>query len=542
MEKRLLLAIVLSVLVLFLYNLYFYKEAEKRQKLYKKPAQQEEISSAPTLSIPEIVEEAPVVERKKPALKIKEEELLLKTSLMEVKLNPEGRISSWKLFKFKEKNNELVELIHPPVVEDNYPLKVLLGNKEFIPTDFSILNGGQREFVYTSVDMPQVKIIKQISFYPDSYAINVNIMVVNDSETPLKDQEVTLQWESPPNPRHGTASHSVILEQKCFIDGKDKKIEHKSKGFLDGALSVIGLIPPVPPEDSVRVKEGKISWIAQDSQYFLNILLPDEFVERAIFIKKIDGRQIMSLVIPKLNILPHQSSSFKFKVYGGPKDIEILKSLAFGAERLTGIGILPGVIHWILKKLYCLTHNYGVSIILLTFIIKILLHPLTRKNFIVMKDMQKKMKALQPELTKLKEKHKNDKESLNREMMELYKQYKVNPLGGCLPLVLQMPVFFALFTALNKSIELRGASFLIWQDLSASDPLYILPILMGATMFIQQKMTPSVDPQQAKIGMMMTIVFTLIFLSFPVGLVLYWLIQNILTIAEQYLINKGIEK
>lgn len=542
MGKRLLFAIVLSVLVLFLSNLYFYKVAEKSQHSYKKPVQQEEISPAPTLPTSEIVEEIPAEERKKPLLKIKEEELILKTNLMKIKLNPEGRISSWKLFKFKEKNNELVELINPPATADNYPLRVLLGNKEFIATDFSILDEETREFVYTTVDIPQVKVIKQFSAYPDSYALDVTIIVVNNSETPLQNQDLDLQWESPPNPRHGTASHSIILKQECFIDGKDKKIAHKSKGFLDGVLSAIGLIPDAPPEDSVRVEEGKISWIAQDSQYFLNILLPDEFVERAIFTKKINGQQIMNLVISKIDILPHQSSSFKFKIYGGPKDIEILKSLAFGAERLTGIGVLPGVIHWILKKLYGLTRNYGISIILLTFIIKILLHPLTRKNFIMMKDMQKKMKALHPELEKLKEKHKDDKESLNREMMELYKRYKVNPLGGCLPLVLQMPVFFALFTTLNQSIELRGASFLIWQDLSAKDPLYILPILMGATMFIQQKMTPVADPQQAKMGQIMTIVFTFMFLNFPTGLVLYWLIQNILTIAEQYLISKGIEK
>ncbi|MEW6095160.1 MAG: membrane protein insertase YidC [bacterium] len=539
MEKRLLLAIVLSVLVLFLYNLYFYKVAEKRQKLYKKSVKQEEIFSVPTLPTPAIVKQSPPLEeKKKPTLKIKEEELILNTNLMKIKLNSEGRISSWKLFKYKEKNDELVELVHPT---KNYPLRILLGNKELTPIGFSTLNGA-REFVYTNLEMPQVKIIKQFYSYPDSYAIDVNITVVNNSEVPLKDQDVTLEWESPANPYYATASHSIILDQECFIDGKMEKIKHKVKGLLDGVLATIGLIPSGHPEDSVRVKEGKISWIAQDSQYFLNILLPNEFVERAVFTKKIDGELIMNLVIHKIDILPGQSASFKFKVYGGPKDGDILKSLAFGAERLTGIGSLAGVVLWTLKKLYGLTHNYGISIILLTIIIKIILHPLTKKNFVMMKDMQKKMKVLQPELEKLKEKHKDDKESLNREMMELYKRYKVNPLGGCLPLVLQMPVFFALFTALKQCIELRGASFLIWQDLSAKDPLYILPILMGATMFLQQKMTPAADPKQAKMGMMMTILFTFVFLGFPTGLVLYWLIQNILTIAEQYLINKGIEK
>ncbi|MFH1561875.1 MAG: membrane protein insertase YidC [Nitrospirota bacterium] len=537
MEKRLLVAIVLSALVLFLYNLFYYKEVEKKQKLYKNSVKQEEILPAPPSKI---VKEIPVGawEREIPTLKIKEEKLILKTNVMKIKLNPKGKIDSWQLFNFKEKDKGLVELINL----HGKPLTVLLGNKEFIPTDFATLNSGIKEFVYTNQAMPQITVIKQFSSYPDSYAIDVNIKVVNNSPTPLKEQDLTLQWDTPPNPRSGTASHSIILEQVCFSDGKKEKITHKAMGFLDGILSAIGLIPPVQPEDSVRVKEGKISWIAQDSQYFLNILLSNEFVEKAIFTKKIDGQQTMSLVISEINLLPNQTKSFKFKVYGGPKDMEILKSLTFGAEKLTGIDPLAGVIHFILKKLYELTHNYGISIILLTIIIKILLHPLTKKNFVVMKNMQKKMKMIQPELEKLKEKHKDDKESLNREMMELYKRAKVNPLGGCLPMLLQMPVFFALFTTLNKSIELRGASFLIWGDLSSKDPFYILPILMGATMFIQQKMTPTADPQQAKMGQMMTIVFTFMFINFPVGLVLYWTIQNILTIAEQCLINKGIEK
>ncbi|MEW6618669.1 MAG: membrane protein insertase YidC [bacterium] len=532
MEKRLLLAIVLSVLVLFLYNLFYYNETVKRQNLVKKPIKKEEILKL-------LPKKTTVQEIEKPGVKIKEEELLIRTNLTAIKLSPDGKISSWKLFQFKEKNTDLVELVNP---QGNPSLTILLGNNELITTNFSTLDNGIKEFVYQVVNMPQVEVIKQFSFYPDSYAIDVHIKVVNNSEIPLEKQDLLLQWEVPANPRYATASHSTILGQECFLDGKMEKIQHKSKGFLDGMLSAIGLIPPTTPEDSVRIKEGKIGWIACESQYFLNILLPTKFVEKAIFTKKLDGQLIMGLVIPEVHLLPGKTCSFNFRIYGGPKDIDILKSLTFGAERLTGIDVLAGVIRFILKKLYNLTHNYGIAIILLTFIIKILLHPLTRKNFIIMKDMQKKMKALHPELEKLKEKHKEDKETLNREMMELYKRYKVNPLGGCLPMLLQMPVFFALFNALKQCIELRGANFLIWQDLSSQDPFFILPILMGATMFIQQKMTPTTDPNQAKIGQLMTIFFTFIFLSFPVGLVLYWLIQNILTIGEQYLINKGIEK
>ncbi|MFH1625768.1 MAG: membrane protein insertase YidC, partial [Pseudomonadota bacterium] len=169
-------------------------------------------------------------------------------------------------------------------------------------------------------------------------------------------------------------------------------------------------------------------------------------------------------------------------------------------------------------------------------VIKILFFPLTHKSYKSMKDMQK----VQPLMLKLKKKYKDDKEKLNKEIMALYRTHKVNPLGGCLPMVLQIPVFFALYKALLGSIELRHAPFILWiTDLSAKDPYYITPLVMGATMFIQQKMTPTVgDPRQAKMMLMMPIVFTVMFLNFPSGLVIYWLVNNVLSIGQQFYINK----
>ena len=180
--------------------------------------------------------------------------------------------------------------------------------------------------------------------------------------------------------------------------------------------------------------------------------------------------------------------------------------------------------------------NYGLVIILLTVIIKILFHPLTKKSLNSMKEMQK----VQPQIVALRERYKDDKEKMNRELMELYKRYKINPVGGCLPMILQIPVFIALYNVLSASIELRHAPFALWiYDLSAKDPYYVTPILMGATMLIQQKMTPStVDPTQAKVMLIMPVVFTFMFLNFPSGLVIYWLINNVLSIAQQYYIQK----
>ena len=192
----------------------------------------------------------------------------------------------------------------------------------------------------------------------------------------------------------------------------------------------------------------------------------------------------------------------------------------------------------ILKFFYSYTRNYGIAIILITIILKLLFFPLTQKSYKSMKEMQK----LQPKMTELKEKHKNDRDAMNRAMMELYKTHKVNPMGGCLPMLVQIPVFFALYKALMFSIELRHAPFAFWiTDLSAKDPYYITPVIMGVTMFIQQKMTPSnMDPVQAKMMLALPVVFTFMFLNFPSGLVLYWLVNNILTIAQQYYINKSL--
>jgi YidC/Oxa1 family membrane protein insertase len=178
------------------------------------------------------------------------------------------------------------------------------------------------------------------------------------------------------------------------------------------------------------------------------------------------------------------------------------------------------------------TNNYGIDIIIISILIKIIFLPLTQISFKSMKEMQK----VQPEMNRLKATYKNDKAKLQQEIMLLYKRRKINPMSGCLPMLIQIPVFIALYNALQNAIEMRHAPFFWWiQDLSAKDPIYITPLIMGATMVIQQKMTPtSADPTQAKMFMLMPIMFTFLFLSFPSGLVLYWLVNNVLSIAHQY--------
>jgi YidC/Oxa1 family membrane protein insertase len=238
---------------------------------------------------------------------------------------------------------------------------------------------------------------------------------------------------------------------------------------------------------------------------------------------------------------PAEYRQFDYLLFFGPKDQELLKAANHQLERAVYFGwfdMLAKPLLYVLVFFYGFLKNYGLAIILLTIIIKLLFWPLTHKSYASMKAMQK----LQPEMQKLREKFKSDKERLNKELMELYKKHSVNPLGGCLPMLVQIPVFFALYKVLLDSIALRQAPFMLWlTDLSAKDPYYITPLLMGASMFVQQKMTPtSADPMQAKIFMFMPVVFTFLFLNFPSGLVIYWLVNNLLTIAQQYYINRRV--
>ncbi len=243
---------------------------------------------------------------------------------------------------------------------------------------------------------------------------------------------------------------------------------------------------------------------------------------------------------PFISLNPGEEKTYSFFLYIGPKDIDILSSQNALLEKTINFGwfdIIAKPLLLSLKFFYKYIGNYGLAIILITIIIKILFWPLANKSFKSMKGMQ----SIQPEIAKLKEKYKDNKEEFAKQQMALYKQYNVNPLGGCLPMLLQIPVFISLYRVLADSIELRHADFIsFWiNDLSAKDPTYIAPLLMGASMFLQQKMTPSAaDPTQAKMMMFMPLIFTVMFLSFPSGLVIYWLLNNVLSIAQQLYINK----
>jgi YidC/Oxa1 family membrane protein insertase len=283
---------------------------------------------------------------------------------------------------------------------------------------------------------------------------------------------------------------------------------------------------------------GNVNWTAFQNKYFAAALVPVSGVKSTL-VQKVEDQLYVGLDFESVQ----SATDASHLIYVGTKQLQILEDSGHKLFRLLDYGWFGNKVAFLVKPLlktleyfHGITGNYGWSIIFLTCIIKLIFFPLTHKSFKSMKGMQK----VQPYVKLIQERNKGDRQKINEEMIELYKKHKVNPLGGCLPMLLQIPVFIALYHALFFSIELRGAPFMGWiQDLSVSDPYYVTPVIMGVTMFLQQRLSPTVgDPVQQKIMMFLPIIFTFLFLSFPSGLVIYWTVNNILTISQQYYIYK----
>ena len=339
----------------------------------------------------------------------------------------------------------------------------------------------------------------------------------------------------------GQSRASEIL----MTDKSDHSVPNPDAKFEGFIALVDNKIKREPPPEANKGHEfaGDVAWAGFGHTYFLFALLPDNGAQYKTSVRQVGTALVAAMSGP--------SGNGHYTVFIGPKELDILKSLGRQLERSIDFGYFGFIsvpLLYVLHFFHRVTRSYGLDIILLTVLIKLLMAPLTHKSYVSMKQMQK----LQPQMEKLKERFANDKEKLNKEIMELYRRNGVNPLGGCLPMVLQFPVFIGLYNALSTPIELRHAPFMWIKDLSKPDwqslpfefagwhvGVPILTILMGASMFLQQWMTPSAgDPNQRKMMMIMPVMFTFMFVSFPAGLTVYWLVNNILTIGQQYWINR----
>jgi YidC/Oxa1 family membrane protein insertase len=377
-----------------------------------------------------------------------------------------------------------------------------------------------------------ITIIKRFSLSRGEYLISVEYLVDNQSDAPFQ-ASFFGQLK-----RGDSADPSVNDEGGMFA----------MKPFIGVAYATNEDLYNKTTFSKMQDKPIKASvnggWIGIIQHYFVSAWVPpvDSVNELSTIVTK-QGMNIARVTSAAVTIEPRSQGKISADFYTGPKDQYSLQEISPGLELTVDYGWLWWIaqpLFWLLTKIHSVLGNWGFSIIAVTILVKAAFFQLNQKAFTSMANMRK----FQPKLAEIKERYTDDRQKQSQAMMELYKKEKINPLGGCLPMVVQMPVFIALYWVLMESIELRHAPFMLWiHDLSAMDPYFVLPLIMGLSMFIQQRLNPAPpDPMQAKIMQWMPIVFTFFFLFFPAGLVLYWVVNNTLSIIQQYIITKRIEK
>jgi YidC/Oxa1 family membrane protein insertase len=554
MEKRAILAIVLSMMVILIWQLVF---APARKK---EPAVPQEIEKSMVEEEGEARIGEGVPDPSEPGDR-EIQDVIVETPLYRaVFTTAGGRLRSWTLKEYMDRVETVVlwrrkEQKPPKPVE-----MVTVRDLEDLPLETEIrLNGedtGELVFdadrsrlfvekqrdgaiVFVGRTKEGLDVVKRYRFYGAEYRIDLDVEIVNRTENTVKPGlRVTWSGTVTGGSRYTFAGPSVL---------SGKMVERlKGKEIRNG-----------------RTFDEDIRWMASENNstaegnYFVSLIAPERGEGMKAEVRKADsegGEGVgfeSSLVFPEKMLAAGDSERYSMLVYIGPKVPEFLRSLNVEAEKAINFGRYLGAIEKVLLRILEFTHrgtgNYGVDIIILSVLLKVIFWPLSRKSYQSMQEMQK----IQPEMKMLQEKYKNNKERLNQEMMALYRRRKVNPVGGCLPMLVQFPFLIALYRALPLSFNLRHAPFALWlRDLSAADTFFVdqlslpllgvtpvgpLPLLMGASMLIQQKMSPTMgDPRQAKMMMFMPIMFIFIFLGFPSGLVLYWFVQNLLSITEQY--------
>ncbi len=391
---------------------------------------------------------------------------------------------------------------------------------------------GQDELVLTLTEaepQPGVKVTKRFRFKRDSYVIEVSQEIRNTGAEPLSPFAYykLIRDNKPPK---GDSRWVPTFTGVAVYTDKDK---YKKVDFGDVAKGKATL-----PKD---VQDG---WIGMVQHYFVSAWLPPQSTPREFYARALgDGLFEAGVIVPAGTAAPGGAITSTVPLYVGPQEQDKLAALAPGLDLTVDYGWLTVIavpLFWVLKHIHDWVRNWGVAIVLLTVLIKLVFFPLSAASYRSMA----KMRVMAPKLQKLKEIHGDDRQKLHQAMVELYKTEKINPLGGCLPIVVQIPVFIALYWVLLGSVEMRQAPFMLWiNDLSAQDPFYVLPVLMGISMIIQTRLNPEPpDPVQAKIMKIMPIAFSVFFFFFPAGLVLYWLVNNILSIAQQWAINRQLEK
>jgi YidC/Oxa1 family membrane protein insertase len=560
MEKRALLALGISFIIFVGFGYVQQTYLAPPAPVAKPAEQQAEQQTVAAKTTPSPAPATPVATATLPAGTHQPKDIIVETPLYRAVFTEQGgRVTSFRLKKFWdqlpfEKIAEFTLWLFSIDIQKYRPLGEITDPKELIRSsnpemlplslawqtaagtigpneiyradkpEITLTDAGEAQLNFTLVRSDGVTLVRTYTFKGDSYRLDMAAIIKNQGTKPLQGRLALSLYDDFSHTEGTGFTGFVWFSQKSRDD-----------------------IAPA------KLKEPKIisdfEWVSMETGYFMMAAIPPptDFKSSAV-IQDLPPKMMSATLKTDIeSVPPGQELAVPYVFYFGPKDRTILASVGFGLERTVDFGwfhVLALPLLYVLKFFYAYLHNYGWAIIALTFVIRVLFIYPNHKSFKSMQDMQK----LQPKIAKLREKYQDDREALNKELMGLYRTYKVNPMGGCLPMLLQLPVFIALYNILGYSIELRNAPFLstlpftniVWlADLSAKDPLLITPIIMGATMFMQQKMTPSPgDPAQAKMMLFMPIIFTFMFLNFASGLVLYWLLNNVLSIIQQYYTNK----
>ena len=539
MEKRFFLAIVLSVIVVFAYQFIFAPKPPVRKMTPDTTTSSDVVSPSPISATPGV---SAIPAATIPKMTGTEKDVIVDTPLYKAIFTTRGgTLRSFKLKNFKtdlSPDSEMIELVH--VNFDNpLPLSLSFMDSTIPVAPDDIYHTDLFSLTLEATDQPQKLIFSQkynmlrlekiFIFDPVSYTIQMDIVVKNLSSSTIQQNPILswFQYDAPVSSKSGS-----WFRPDADTYSHRGPIHFAAQSLETSDLKKMGPIEHYGPN---------ISWAGYESKYFIAAMIPQKPALTSLTIGKDDTNLVSVQMKGPKNLIPiNDAGIFSYTLYLGPKDYTIMKSLDVNLENAIDLSswlkwlTIPLLV--VLKFIYQYVHNYGIAIIILTILIKIIFWPLGNKSYKSMKAMQK----LQPKMMEIREKYKDDKSRLNQEVMNLYKNNKVNPLGGCLPILIQLPVFFGLYKVLLYSIELRHSPFFFWiQDLSAKDPYYITPIVMGATMFLQQKMTPmQIDPMQQKIMLFLPVVFTLLFLNFSSGLVIYWLFNNVISIGQQLYVNK----
>jgi YidC/Oxa1 family membrane protein insertase len=546
MERNAILATVLVILILLGYQWYLSRVDSPPQEPARPTA------STPTPPVAPPAATAPVPARPKASprpkgytptvqLELPIREVVVETPLMRVTLSTAGaRATSWELKKYRMDSGGPVDLVamKDPGASPGSLAAWADGEQAqaVYQVDRQRLDLAGRDetgtVTFTQVSVSGIEIQKKLTFHADRYQVEVDLTVRNLSGADVP-AEPRLAWG--PGLRNSLDKKNTTLQAPTlWLDGKRVQED-------------------LTKVNGEKVQAGSLSWAALQDTYFAAALIPKDKGLQAFVKKAAEDQPLLGLAAAKQTLPPGGQTSASALVFAGPKDLDVLREVGHDLDNLVDLGwfdFLARPALWLLKFLYGFTGNYGIAIILVTVLQKIAFYPLTVKS---LKSMQA-MQTIQPKVQAIQERYKNNPKKKQEETMALYKKHGVNPMGGCLPMVVQIPIFIALYNALATSVEMWQARFLWIQDLTQPDSLFtldlygatrnvgnILALFMGVSMWVQQKMSPPAgDPRQAQMMLwMMPIIFTFMFWGFPSGLVLYWLVNNILQIGQQWLITRS---